>query len=488
MAIKTGLIMINLKCKKRNRYPFLILTLLILLLSSLSYAESIASVEQTSKAFTRIAKSVTPTVVFIKVEKMIQTGGRQNPFNNPFDLYNDDFFKRFFGQRHPFMQEPRERKQMGQGTGFIISKEGYILTNHHVVGDADKITVKLKDGKELDAKIVGTDPKSDIAIIKIKGNKSLPVLPMGDSDALEVGEWVMAVGNPFGLTHTITVGVVSAKGRTSVGITDYEDFIQTDAAINPGNSGGPLVNIRGEVIGINSAIFSKSGGYMGIGFAIPVNMVKAVKKQLIEDGTVTRGHLGVIIQDLSDDFVNSFDLDSKKGVLISDVTKDSPAEKGGIKRGDVVIEFNGKAVSATGHFRNMVSLVPPGSNVKLKVIRNGKEKTLSVKIGKQDSGLIADANRSDVIEKLGFNVQNMTSELAYQFGYNDIKGVVVTEVVSGSSAQFGGIKPGTIILEVNRKRIKTTKEFMTEVNRSKGKILLLVRDLKISRYIILRLE
>ena len=246
--------------------------LIVFALTNKGYASptnEFATVQQTSKAFTNIAKKVIPAVFFIKVEQTVETGQVLTPFefNNPFDLFNDDFFERFFGQRYPHMKRPRKYKQMGQGSGFIISEQGYILTNHHVVGNADKIVVRLKDEREFDAKVVGTDPKSDVAIIKIKGKNNLPVLPLGNSDDLEVGEWVMAVGNPFGLSHTMTVGVVSAKGRTSVGITDYEDFIQTDAAINPGNSGGPLVNMNSEAVGINSAIFSKSGGYMGIGFA-----------------------------------------------------------------------------------------------------------------------------------------------------------------------------------------------------------------------------
>ena len=445
--------------------------------------------ERTSKAFSRLAKRVIPTVVFIKVEQTVETGPGLAPFqfNNPFELYGDDFFERFFGQRYPHMQQPRKHKQMGQGSGFIISKDGYILTNHHVVGGADKITVKLKDGREFDAKIVGTDPKSDVAIIKIKKNVELPVLPLGDSDALDVGEWVMAIGNPFGLSHTMTVGVVSAKGRTSVGITDYEDFIQTDAAINPGNSGGPLVNIKGEVIGINSAIFSKSGGYMGIGFAIPINMVKSIKNQLIADGNVTRGYLGVMIQDLTDELLKSFDLENIEGVLIADVTDDSPADKGGIKRGDVVVEFNGKKVENTGQFRNMVALVPPKTKVKMKVIRDGRQKTLNVKIGKQDPDMMPGVTQTGVMKKLGFSVQNLTKELANQFGYNNLEGVLVSEVMRGSAAQFAGIKPGNLIMEVNRTSVSNTNDFLKEIKKAKQNVLLLVRDGQYSRYVMLQL-
>jgi serine protease Do len=267
------------------------------------------------------------------------------------------------------------------GSGFIISKEGHILTNHHVVGEADKIEVTLKDGREFEAKVIGSDAKSDVALIQIEGARDLPVLPMGDSESLEIGEWVMAVGNPFGLSNTLTVGVVSAKGRTSVGIADYEDFIQTDAAINPGNSGGPLINMHGEAVGINSAIFSKSDVYTGIGFAIPINMVKTIKKQLIAHGKVERGYLGVGIQELSKDLIDSFNLDkNSEGVLIAQIYEDSPAQKYGLKRGDVLIQMDGKPVKDVGHFRNMIAMTMPGTDVDLIVIRKGKQKTVKVRL------------------------------------------------------------------------------------------------------------
>jgi serine protease Do len=324
-------------------------------------------------------------------------------FNNPFDLFNDEFFRRFFGPRLPERGQPRKYRQTGQGSGFIVSKDGYILTNHHVVGDADRITVTLSDGREFTAKTVGTDPKSDVAVIKIEAD-NLPILPLGDSDALEVGEWVMAVGNPFGLSHTITVGVVSAKGRSTVGITDYEDFIQTDAAINPGNSGGPLINLTGEVVGIITAIFSRSGGYMGIGFAIPVNMAKAIQKQLVETGKVIRGSLGVNVQNLSKELAESFGLDSTDGVLIAGVTKDSPADKAGLRRGDVIVEFNGRNIENVGQFRNLVALTIPGTKIKLVLIRGGKRSDLAVKLGRIPEGLIAGATKTDLMKKLGFSV------------------------------------------------------------------------------------
>ncbi len=445
--------------------------------------------ERTSKAFTRIAKKVNPAVVFIQVEKTIKTGQGGYPFgfNDPFDLFNDDFFRRFFGHRFPD-RGPRAYKQMGLGSGFIISQDGYILTNNHVVGDADKITVRLNDGREFKAKTIGTDPNSDVALIKIDGSKNLPVLPLGDSDALEVGEWVMAIGNPFGLSHTLTVGVVSAKGRNSVGINDYEDFIQTDAAINPGNSGGPLINMKGEAIGINTAIYSRSGGYMGIGFAIPINMVKIIKKQLIKTGRVTRGYLGVTIQDLTEALRKSFGIEEKQGVLIADVAEDSPAEKAGIKRGDLVIEFNGKKVKEVGQFRNMVSLTSPGTEAEIVVIRNGKEKHITVKLDDLNKSKTAMVSQSDIVDKLGFRVQDITKNLAQRFGYGKIEGVMISEVIPGSPAYLAGLRRGFLILEVERVPVRNSKEFLREVKKAmkSKRILFLVQDGDYTRYVILQ--
>jgi len=281
-----------------------------------------------SRAFTQVAQQAMPAVVFIQVEKTLETGTSPFGLNNPFDLFSEEFFERFFGRRFPEQRrerrQPRQYRQQGQGSGFIVSKDGYILTNHHVVGEADRLRVTLADDREFEAKLIGADPKSDVAVIKIAGN-NFPVLPIGDSDALAVGEWVIAIGNPFGLTHTMTVGVVSAKGRSRMGITDYEDFIQTDAAINPGNSGGPLLNLDGAVVGINTAIFSRSGGYMGIGFAIPIKMATHIQQQLITTGKVTRGYLGVNIQSLTKDLARSFGIAERDGVLIASVAPGTPA-------------------------------------------------------------------------------------------------------------------------------------------------------------------
>ena len=462
------------------------LTLFFSLVWTPSFGSALATASDTPGAFTGVAKKVIPTVVFIKVEQTIEATGTPFQYNNPFDLFEDDMFRHFFGHRFPQMRPSEKYKQTGLGSGFIISKEGYILTNHHVVGEADKIVVTLKDGREFEAKVIGSDPKSDVALIQIKGAKDLPVLPLGDSESLEIGEWVMAVGNPFGLSQTLTVGVVSAKGRTSVGITDYEDFIQTDAAINPGNSGGPLINMRGEAIGINSAIFSKSGGYMGIGFAIPINMVKVIKEQIIVHGKVDRGYLGVGIQDLSKELVDSFDLDKDtEGVLISQVYKNSPAQKYGLKRGDVLIEMDGKPVKDVGHFRNMIAMTMPKTDIDLTVIRKGKRKDLKVKLGSIDDAKTGDLAQNDIMDKIGIAVQNLNEDLANQFGYREIEGVLISSVKPGSPSAFAGLRPGMVIVEANRESVRNVSDLINALNVSSTskKVLFLVKGRQGSRYI-----
>jgi len=477
------------------------LLILVLFTHPLQAQESgIDSLRQTGKAFASVAKKVSPAVVFIQVEMTVQNQPAME-FSSPFGNggpFGEEFFRRFFGpsfpRQHPGQQgqphqAPPQQHAMGQGSGFIVSADGYILTNNHVVGDADKITVKLQDGREFTAKTIGTDPHSDVALIKIDA-KGLPVLALGDSDALEVGEWVVAIGNPFGLSHTLTVGVVSAKGRSSVGLADYENFIQTDAAINPGNSGGPLVDLDGRAVGMNTAIFSRSGGYMGIGFAIPINMIKAIKKQLIETGSVTRGYLGIVIQDLTPDLAKSFGLDLHKGVLIAEVSKNSPAEHAGLKQGDVIIEFDGKAVEQVGSFRNHVALNAPGSSKPITVLRKGERRTLTVTIGRLPEGeqQASTSGAPQTLDKLGLTVQSLTSDLARQFDLKDKKGVVVTQVKAGSVAAMAGIRPGTVIQEVNRTAVSNAEEFLQAVAKSpKGDaILLLIRE--DSRFVALKVE
>ncbi len=453
-------------------------------------AEDKAAIEEAirlSRAFAIVAQKAEPAVVFVEVEKTVVRKGPEEfpfPFGNPFDFFGPDFFERFFQHRFP-----RKFKQMGAGSGFIVSKDGYILTNNHVVADADKIIVKLADGREFKAKIVGTDPSSDVAVLKINA-KDLPVLPLGDSDKIEVGEWVLAIGNPFGLTQTVTVGVISAKGRSGVGITDYEDFIQTDAAINPGNSGGPLVNLRGEAIGMNTAIFTRSGGYMGIGFAIPINMVKIIMKQLITTGKVTRGWLGVVIQELNEDLAHSFGLEKPEGALITEVAENSPAAKAGLKPGDVIIAYNGKRVKNVAELRTMVALTQPGTKVKIVIVRNGRRKELTVTIGNQPSEFGALMGQDEFLKRLGLIVEPLTPQLADQFGYGLNEGVIITGVAPDSPAAMAGLRPGMLIEEVNRKKVSNMREFMKALAESRrtGKVLFLVRDRDFKRYVVISLR
>jgi len=482
----------------------LLLACLFTVTANAAQDSGIESLRQTSRAFSSVAKKVSPSVVAIQVEAKVPV--QQGPqFMLPFgqDPMADEFLRRFFGgqippgipgpqQPHRAPQQPQNRV-MGQGSGFVFKvKSGvlkdktYIMTNNHVVDHADKIRVKFKNGKEYLAKITGRDPLSDVAVIEINTDDH-PALKIGDSSRLEVGEWVIAIGNPFGLSYTVTVGVVSAKGRTGIGINDYEDFIQTDAAINPGNSGGPLVNIYGEVIGMNTAIFSRSGGNMGIGFAIPVNLAMAVADQLIEKGEVVRGYLGVVIQQMTSDLADSFGLQPGEGVLVAQVTDGSPAAQAGLQQGDVIIAFKGRKVTDVGEFRNRVALTPPGTRADLTVLRDGEKKSLKVVIGKLNKDLqVAQAPEQDA-EELGLVVQTLTPALARQFRIPVAKGVVVTEVAPGSVAAMAGIRPGTVILQVNRKRVRTAAEFAKAIQQSKAKkrVLLLIRQGNMQRFITL---
>ena len=378
---------------------------------------------------------------------------------------------------------------IAQGSGFIIKPDGYIITNNHVIAgaDNDKITVKLEDGREFKAKVIGADKRSDVALIKIAADH-LPVLPMGDSDKLEVGEWVIAIGNPFGLSHTITAGIVSAKGRNSVGINDYENLIQTDAAINPGNSGGPLVNLEGKVVGMNTAIFSKSGGYMGIGFAIPINMVRSIEQQLQKTGFVIRGYLGVLIQPLTPELARSFGLPKDSGVLVGQVTDGSAAAKAGLKRGDVVVKFAGKSVHNVGAFRNCVALVTPGTTTDITVIRDGKKKNFNITVGTLPGGKMTADALGLSLDKLGFAVRNINPETARKYGLTETKGVMVTRVRSGSVAAMAGMKTGTLILEVNRKPVRNVQELQQAVGNEKNSVLLLISDGQGTHFVVLKVD
>jgi len=361
-----------------------------------------------------------------------------------------------------------------------------------VVGDADKITVKLNDGRTLTAKRIGADPKSEVAVIKVDAD-NLPVLELGDSDAMEIGEWVIAIGNPFGLSETLTVGVVSATGRNNIGIAEYEDFIQTDAAINPGNSGGPLLNIDGKVIGINTAILSGNGGYMGIGFAVPINMAKAIQKQLVEKGSVTRGFMGIQLNrgDLDEEMAKSFGLEQGGGVLVADVIKDSPAEKAGLESGDIILELNGKAVRSNTTFRNEVAMIPPGTEVNLIVFRDNQRVPVKLTVGTLPGDEpVAEAVPETAGDPLGVKVRDLTGELAARFGYDFDEGVIITEVDPEGVGARAELQPGMLILGVNRRPVRNTLDFAKAINEAakSGRALLRVKLQKGSWFVIVRFD
>jgi len=458
----------------------------------------IANLRETGKAFASVARSVSPSVVFIQVEGQTPAS-RSTQLPSPFGQqwpFGDDMFKRFFGERFqalPRQQPQRKRRTLSQGSGFVFATRGglladksYVLTNNHVVEDAAKIRVKLPDGREFEAEIAGRDPQSDLAVLRIE-TADVPALQLGDSSQLEVGEWVVAIGNPFGLSNTLTVGVVSAKGRTSLGINDYEDFIQTDAAINPGNSGGPLVNLDGQVVGINTAIFSRSGGYMGVGFAIPINMVKSIAEQLIVDGEVTRGYLGVVIQALTPELADSFGLERNHGILIAQVGEDSPAARAGLRQGDVIVAFEGEPVSDVGGFRNRISLTPPGGERRLSIVRDGKRQEIEVEIGRIDEAERFAGASSESAEQLGLTVQSIGPRLAEQFNVRAGEGVLVTQVKPGSIAAMAGLQPGTLIMQVNRQPINSAVDFKRALAKSSGerRVLMLVRKGDSQQYLVL---
>ncbi len=481
-------------CRSNRARVVSILIIGLLGLPSLGWAQNrMQAAKELSKAFSGAAKTALPAVVSIKVEKTISGPalgfGGSPGFNDPFGQFPDDFRRRFFGQ--PRQQQPRKFRQEGEGSGFIISGDGYILTNNHVVGDVDKITVKLKDGRTFtNAKLIGADPDSEVAVIKIEGD-NFPVLPMGDSTKIEIGDWVIAIGSPCGLSETVTVGVISAVGRSTMHIAAYEDFIQTDAAINPGNSGGPLINLDGEVIGINTAIVSESGGYLGIGFAIPINMAKAIAEQLKKSGKVSRGYLGLFGQDVDAEMAEGLGLKEAAGIVVSTVEKGSPADRAGLKEQDVILAIDGRKVETYDAFRNAVAMLSPGSQVRLDISREGKPLELTVRLGERPTNLAGKEQPAEEREQaLGIEVEDLTRELADRFHYKLGSGVIVSAVTPGSPASDKGIRSGDLILSVNGKRITSVEEFTAAVkqSRKRGKALLLVKRGELSQFVTVPFE
>jgi serine protease Do len=417
-----------------------------------------------ANGFTDVAKAVTPAVVNITTVVVEQTAeGRIGP--DELRERMEEFFGRPFGPRGfrgpQGPGEPRGRRGGGQGSGVIVSPDGYVLTNNHVIDGAREVTVTLPDKREFKGRIVGTDPKTDLAVVKIDG-QNLPTVAWGDASKLQVGEYVLAVGNPFGLSSTVTLGIVSALGRGRMGITQYEDFIQTDAAINPGNSGGALVNTRGELVGINTAIFSQTGGYQGVGFAVPTSMARPVYDSLIKNGKVVRGFLGIGIQDLNQDLAKSFRIKEAKGALVSDVKEDGPADQGGIKQGDVITAYQGSPVDDAVALQRMVTKTAVGNKVAIKVMRDGQEKELTVTIGEQpDTPKTAKADAGDKDYAFaGASVQDLDQDIAKELGITGkVQGVVVTSVEPDSGAEKAGLMPGDVIREINRRPVKSVKDF-----------------------------
>ena len=410
---------------------------------------SSAAVQYIPASFKDLAEKVRPSVVNISTVSTIKMGG--DPLSDQF--FNDDFYQRFFGV------PKQQMKRQSLGSGFIVSPDGYILTNNHVVDKADEITVKLYNQKEFKAKVIGTDKDTDLAVIKINA-ENLPPILMGDSDRIDVGDWVLAVGSPFGLEQTVTQGIISAKGRI-IGAGPYDDFLQTDAAINPGNSGGPLINMNGEVIGINTAISSTSGGYEGVGFAMPINIAKKTYSDILNSGRAIRGWLGVVIQEMTPELAKHFR--AKEGVLVSQVYAGSPAESGGIKRGDVIVSIDSKPVKKYRELQSIIAGEAVGKTVEIKAVRDGEEKIFNVKIAERNMDKIMSRQKETLKQEakknLGIEAGDITPEEESQYGLSSASGVIVTQVAQGSAAETAGVMSGDIIHEMNGRAVNNLEDF-----------------------------
>ncbi len=444
----------------------------LLSLAGTTAAQGQSPAQSTPESFSYLVNRIGPSVVNIRAEKVVRTQdmfgppmeggpfGQQDPFQ--------EFYRRFFGD-----QAPREYRQQGLGSGFVIEENGFILTNNHVVEGSNDIEVNFKDNRSYQAQIVGRDPKTDLALIKIEPEEPLQTMPLGDSDNIEVGDWVVAVGSPFGLGDTVTAGIVSAKFRRIGGA--YDDYIQTDASINPGNSGGPLVNAQGQAIGVNTAIFSRGGGNIGIGFAIPINIAKDLIPQL-KKGEVIRGWLGVGIQEITRELQNTLELDTRDGALVSHVTEGSPAANAGIQRGDVIVSFDGQEVKQMHELPYIVANTPVGKEVTVEILRDGQRRRLKVEIAKlEEESVQASAQEEAATPKLGLSVNDITPEMAQKYNLPTAEGVVVLQVLPGSPAERAGMQAGDIILEIGRENVSDVAGFKRKLEEyEEGKTILLL--------------
>ena len=433
-------------------------------------AGPMTDLDRLSEAFRAAAKRVGPAVVAISTSQTVDAPA------GPFGGMDEDFMRRYFGMAPGEGNKGggkggrQKFQRQGLGSGVILDPDGFILTNNHVVAEADEISVHLADGRDFKATVVGRDQPTDIAVIRIKAEK-LPVAELGDSDKLEVGDWVLAIGAPFGLDKTVTAGIISATGRSNVGIADYESFLQTDAAINPGNSGGPLVNMRGQVVGINTAIASRSGGYMGIGFAVPVNLAREVMKAIREKGEVVRGWLGVGIQQLTPELAESMKIPADQGVLVSQIFEGGPGDKAGIKTGDIVVEFNGKPVKKPNELQNAVAWIAPGTKVPVVVLRDGKRETLKVTVEKRTEEVTAKAEPAvpgapAEIKDLGIEIGSVTPEAAERYGYKPGQGVLITDMDPAGLGARANLRPGMLILKVGDQKVTTVAEFKAALKKA----------------------
>ena len=462
---------------KFTRYMVVMVMIGLLLGAGLPMATAAknAPVRMVPQNFSALAETVSPAVVHIRVVKTVKSEGPAfGPFNrNPFG--DNEQFRDFFGHRFGPQRRP-EFKQPGLGSGFIIDKAGYIVTNNHVVDGADSIKVILKDETEYNAEVIGRDPVTDIALIKIEAKHDLPSVPLGSSDNLKVGEWVTAIGSPFGLQYTVTAGIVSAKGRV-IGSGPYDDFIQTDASINPGNSGGPLINMQGQVVGINTMIIA---GGQGIGFAIPIDLAKGIVTQLKTSGQVTRGWLGITIQDLKDQLAKYYGVSGKTGVLVASVVPGDPADQAGIQPKDIITEINGEKVTTSRDLTKLAAKLGVGDTAKVTILRNGKSKTLEVQIGKRPMTMAStsESRQKEKQGEYGFKVTDLTPEIARRFNIEETSGVIVVGVVPNSQADTAGVQQGDLIIEINHKDIGSVKDFkalIDQPNKADGINLLVKR-------------